>query len=145
MWPKLITHTTEAIPVVSVPTNRFRIFSTSGSEKEFDLIAGVLEKGGDNVFNIFEMRFFLLFLVVAHQNQCHFLKPEAKPDKICMLQIERFCVWRFNFIWPDPDLTLTASWVRRKNECFHRILRPKWPLKRHPHNIFMCLNRWDFT
>ena len=41
----------------------------------------------------------------------------------------KFCVWRFSPVWPDIDLTLTSSWVGRKNECFHRILCPKLPIK----------------
>ena len=78
-----------------------------------------------------------------------FWNPEAKLDKIGMLQNDFFFVLRFNLIWPDIDLTLISSWVRRKNECFRRILRQKCPIKhvsqRHSNNISVWLNRWGYN
>ena len=61
----------------------------------------------------------------------------------------KFCIWRFNLVWLDFDLTLTSRCVGTKNECFLQILRPKWPIKyasqQNSHNIFVWLNRWGFT
>ena len=39
------------------------------------------------------------------------------------------CVWKLNHFCPHFDLTLTSSRGWHNNECFHRILRPKWRLK----------------
>ena len=42
-------------------------------------------------------------------------------------KISSFKVWRF-------DLNLTWTWAKYENECHHRILRPKWPLKHVLHD-----------
>ena len=123
---------------------RLGITSTSRSEKEFDLSAGFRSKAVTKILLFFK-QIFRPFLIAVHQNKSHFCNLEAKLDKIRHDWEWKLCVWRFNLIWPD----LNSSWVRRKNECFHRILCQKWPIKhvsqRHSHNIFVWLNRWGYT
>ena len=46
-------NTTEAMPVVSIQSNRFPAFSTYCGEEEFDLSSGVSEQGQEKVFLIF--------------------------------------------------------------------------------------------
>ena len=94
-------------------------------------------------FDIIELR-FLAFIIVAHKNVI-FLNFKAKLDKIDMFQ-------NVNFVFGDLtwfDLTLISSWIIRRNECFHQILRPKWSTKhmsqRHSHYIFVRLNRSGYT
>ena len=149
MWPKLNRgKTTEAMSVVLISLDYVSPVHLA-VKNNLPWAQGFGVRPWQNFWCFFKYN-FRAFLIVTHQNKCHFWNLEAKLVKIGMLSLEWFfCVWRFNPIWPDLDLTLTSSWVRRKNECFHRILRPKWPIKhvpqQHSHNIFIWLNRWGYT
>ena len=148
MWPKLNRgKTNEAMSVVLMSLD-YVSPAHLAVKKNLTWVQGCRSKAVTK-FLMFLKYIFWAFLIVVHQNKGHFWNPETKLDKIGMLHNENFVFGYLTLF----DLTLTWPWpqieVRRKNECFHRILRPKWPTKHVPqrksHNIVAWLNRWGYT
>ena len=62
-----------------------------------------------------------------------FWNPEIKLDKTGTFFVRKIWIWDFDLIhlaW----LTLTFSWIKFTDECRHRILLPKWPIKHVSHD-----------
>ena len=68
--------------------------------------------------------FWNIFLGISNRRTSKlisFLESWGKTGQDKHAPVWQFYVWRFNLIWPDFDLILTSSWIRRKNGCFHRV------------------------
>ena len=70
----------------------------------------------------------LAFLTVMRKNKLYFWNPETtRQNRHVWCKILNYKIYSF-------DLQLDLSSVKSKNECGHRMLRPKWPFKHMPHD-----------
>ena len=70
---------------------------------------------------------FLAFIIAIRKNEYFFCNPGTKLDRIGMFSEQSFDFENLTFLtW--FDLILTFARVKHRNECHHRILRPKRPI-----------------
>ena len=75
-------------------------------------------------------KWVLAFQIVVHQNKWHSLNPETKQKRYACLCKKKLNLKKMIFFtYSEP--TLTFSQAKIKNECWHRILRHKWPIQKN--------------